>query len=203
MANNASANIRVFSEDTLDRMFSAVAMTKARIERCTKALDTAAVPFAIASDHAVAEWVRSVDESAVRNAVDFVVVIRRDDFEAAERCLKQAELIRESHASEKVLYWDPGGSKFRPAVELIFAGEKRRPHHIFPIPDAAESRNGGSFRILELMPLLEMALTGARCLDHLHVRDLIDVGLVDESWLSRLPPELATRLKQLLDDPEG
>ena len=32
---------------------------------------------------------------------------------------------------------------------------------------------------------------------------MIDVGLVDESWLPRLPAELSPRLKELLDDPEG
>jgi hypothetical protein len=32
---------------------------------------------------------------------------------------------------------------------------------------------------------------------------MIDLGLLDESWLVRLPPELAGRLKELLDDPDG
>jgi hypothetical protein len=32
---------------------------------------------------------------------------------------------------------------------------------------------------------------------------MIDVGLVDQKWLPRLPAELATRLKELLDNPEG
>jgi hypothetical protein len=31
---------------------------------------------------------------------------------------------------------------------------------------------------------------------------MIDVGPVDESWLSRLPVELAGRPKELLDKPE-
>jgi hypothetical protein len=37
----------------------------------------------------------------------------------------------------------------------------------------------------------------------MHVRDMLDVGLVDATWLSRLPQELAVRLKELLDSPEG
>jgi hypothetical protein len=32
---------------------------------------------------------------------------------------------------------------------------------------------------------------------------MIDVGIVDESWVSRLPDPLASRLKELLDNPEG
>ena len=39
--------------------------------------------------------------------------------------------------------------------------------------------------------------------DKVNVRDMIDVGLVDATWLPRLPPELAARLLALLDDPDG
>jgi hypothetical protein len=30
-----------------------------------------------------------------------------------------------------------------------------------------------------------------------------EVGLIDATWLSRLPPVLAARLQELLDHPEG
>jgi len=36
-----------------------------------------------------------------------------------------------------------------------------------------------------------------------HLRDLIEVGLVDASWRARLPAELGLRLQSLLDTPEG
>lgn len=39
--------------------------------------------------------------------------------------------------------------------------------------------------------------------DRTHLRDFIEVGLVDASWLEKLPRELAERLKQLLETPEG
>jgi hypothetical protein len=32
---------------------------------------------------------------------------------------------------------------------------------------------------------------------------LISIGLVDESWLERLPPQLRLRLTELLNDPDG
>jgi hypothetical protein len=35
------------------------------------------------------------------------------------------------------------------------------------------------------------------------VRDLIGVGLIDASWLTRVPPELADRLKLILDTPDS
>ena len=32
---------------------------------------------------------------------------------------------------------------------------------------------------------------------------MIDINLVDEAWLSKYPPALSERLKELLDDPDG
>jgi hypothetical protein len=38
--------------------------------------------------------------------------------------------------------------------------------------------------------------------DQVHVQDMIGVRLIDQTWLTRLPPELADRLKQILDTPD-
>jgi hypothetical protein len=48
-----------------------------------------------------------------------------------------------------------------------------------------------------------MKLTSFRDKDRTHLRDLIGVGLVDETWIARLLDELASRLQTLLDTPEG
>jgi hypothetical protein len=32
---------------------------------------------------------------------------------------------------------------------------------------------------------------------------MIDVGLLDDTWIPRLPSELAARLQELLDTPDG
>jgi len=48
-----------------------------------------------------------------------------------------------------------------------------------------------------------MKLTSFRDKDRMHLRDLIEVGLVDRSWTVGLPSELAGRLQTLLDTPEG
>ena len=48
-----------------------------------------------------------------------------------------------------------------------------------------------------------MKLTAFRHKDWMHLRDMLDLEPVDETWLQRLQPELAARLQQLLDDPEG
>jgi hypothetical protein len=50
---------------------------------------------------------------------------------------------------------------------------------------------------------VRMKLTSFRDKDRTHLRDLMEVGLVDSSWVPRLPAELAGRLQELLDNPEG
>jgi hypothetical protein len=37
----------------------------------------------------------------------------------------------------------------------------------------------------------------------MHLRDLLSVGLLDESWPARFPGMLAERLRVILADPEG
>jgi hypothetical protein len=56
---------------------------------------------------------------------------------------------------------------------------------------------------VDLGSLVKMKLTSYRRKDQVHILDMIDVGLVDESWLPRLPAPLAERLKELLESPEG
>ena len=50
----------------------------------------------------------------------------------------------------------------------------------------------------------ERSLRAARALDQAAVPyGVIEVGLVDASWLPRLPEALRSRLQELLDTPEG
>ena len=39
--------------------------------------------------------------------------------------------------------------------------------------------------------------------DRTHLRDMLEIGMIDAAWLPRLPDELAARLQQLIDTPEG
>ena len=51
--------------------------------------------------------------------------------------------------------------------------------------------------------LIVMKLTAFRDKDRTHLRDMIDVGLIDAATVGRLPEPLRGRLEQLLDDPNG
>ena len=57
--------------------------------------------------------------------------------------------------------------------------------------------------MINLDALLRMKLTAFRDKDRMHIRDMIDVGLIDTSWPVRYPTLLAERLREILANPEG
>src|SRR5260370_7067727 len=63
--------------DILDRMERAVAKVRERLLRATAALNQAGVPYAVVGGNAVASWVATVDEGAIRNTRDVDLLVRR------------------------------------------------------------------------------------------------------------------------------
>lgn len=51
--------------------------------------------------------------------------------------------------------------------------------------------------------MIRMKLTSYRLKDRTHLLDMLDVGLIDASWVPRLPGALAERLQTLIDDPSA
>jgi hypothetical protein len=185
-----------------ERMIRAVEKVRDRLMRATAALERAGVPYAVVGGNAVAAWVSRVDEAAVRNTQDVDILLRRDDLDAATAALAQAGFVRR-HVAGIDLFLDGPTAKARDAVHVVFAGEKVRAEYIVPAPDVSETELHSAFRVLDLNALVRMKLTSFRDKDRTHLRDLLDVGLIDASWCARFPPELAARLQQLLDNPNG
>ena len=186
----------------LDRMARAVERVRERLDRATRALEIAEVPYAVADDNAVATWVARADESAVRNTPDVDILLRRSDLEAADIALSAAGFVcRVVNGTQ--MFLDGSNARPRDAVHIMFAEEKVRIDDIRPAPDVSESESGPGFRVLAFEPLITMLLVSFRSKDRMHLRDMLEVGLVDETWLVRMPDELSSRLKELLDDPDG
>ena len=173
-----------------------------RLLRAAAALEAARVPYAVAGGNAVALWVSRVDESAVRNTQDVDILIRRADLAAAHKALETAGFAYR-HVAGMDVFLDGPSARPREAVHLIFAGEKVRPQEPAANPDVADSEAAEHFRVLSLEAVVRIKLTAFRDKDRTHLRDLIEVGLIDRDWLSRLEPMLSKRLETLLDNPEG
>ena len=187
---------------SLERIVAAVEKVRERLLRAAAAFRGANVPYAVAGPNAVALWVSRVDEAAVRNTQDVDVLVRREDFAAAKAALESAGFVYR-HIAGLDAFLDGPAAKPRQAVHLVFANEKVRPQEPLPNPDVSESEDAGLFRVISLEALVRIKLTAFRDKDRTHLRDLIDVALVDAQWLAKLPPVLADRLRQLLEDPEG
>src|SRR2546429_5314453 len=80
--------------EILDRMERAVAKVRERLLRATAVLNAAGIPYAVVGGHAVASWVATVDEGAVRNTRDIDLLIRRADLPAFSAALEQAGFVQ-------------------------------------------------------------------------------------------------------------
>jgi hypothetical protein len=190
------------SVDILDRMERAVAKVRARLLRATAALNQAGVPYAVVGGNAVASWVATVDEGAVRNTRDVDLLVRRSDLPAITAALEQAGFVGDE-LLDVVMFRDGADGKPSEAVHLLFAGEKTRPDHLLPAPEIQTVNDPANFRVIGLESLVVMKLMSNRRKDQVHIQDLIGVHLIGPSWLTELQPELAERLKQILDTPDS
>lgn len=187
---------------SLERIARAVDKVRDRLYRATAALEAAGVPYAVTGGNAVAAWVSRVDEAAVRFTQDVDLLVSRDGFEDVKAALQMAGFVHR-HAGGIDMFLDGPGAKARDAVHVLFAGEKVRPEYVLPTATLAESERSENYRVVSLEALIRMKLTSFRDKDRVHVRDMIDVGLIDAAWPSRFPSVLAARLQELLDDPDG
>ena len=191
-----------YAEVSWERMSNALEKVRQRLLRAARALEQAHVAYAVAGGNAVAAWVSRVDEAAVRNTQELGVLLRRKDLTAARAALEQAGFVYR-HAASMDMFLDGPDAKARDAVHIVFAAEKVRPDYPITAPDVSESEDTKTFRLVSLEALVKMKLTSFRDKDRVHVRDLIEVGLIDASWLQRLPDSLRPRLQEILDHPEG
>jgi hypothetical protein len=187
---------------TWERMIRAVEKVRERCDRTAKALDGAGVPYAVIGGNAVANWVASIDEGAVRTTRDVDVLVRRDDLDAVKTAMDAAGFDYAFTHGVHLFVERPDG-KPSEGVHLLFAGEKVKATDPVPAPEMTESVRGAAFRVLALDALVRMKLVANRDKDRTHIRDLIGVGLIDGTWPEKFPEVLAERLRQILANPDG
>ena len=185
-----------------ERMIEAVEAVRERALRATAALREAGIPYALAGGNAVAAWVARVDRAAVRNTQDVDILVRRTDFDAVKRALESVGFFHHNVLGVDCFIDGPEGSS-RDAVHLVYANEKVRPDYIAPSADITEVAQADEYDVLTLEALVRMKLNSFRIKDQMHLLDLLEIGLIDATWLPSLLSEQANRLQQLLDDPHG
>lgn len=189
-------------DELWSRIERAVEIVKERLRRVTKALNEADVPYAVIDGNAVQHWVAQVDESVVRNTRDVDIILNEADLDRATVALEKVGFIYR-RAKSVSMFLDGPGAKARDAVQVLFAGKKVREDYPEPVPMIDDYALMEEAKTLPLEALVRMKLTSYRRKDQVHILDMISIGIIDDSWLEQLSPELAVRLQELLDDPDG
>jgi hypothetical protein len=102
-----------------------------------------------------------------------------------------------------MMFLDGPDAKPSESIHLIFACEKVRADHPMPAPSLSTIDDPAGFRVISLEALVHMKLLSNGDKDRTHLRDLIGGGLVDRSWLAKLPRVLSERLRGILDTPDS
>lgn len=182
-------------------MNRAVEKVQERLELTTRTLEAADIPYAIIGGNAVRAWVAQADEAAVRTTRDVDILLRREDLPAATTAMENAGFVYR-HSAGIDMFLDNAEAKARDAVHVLLANEKVRETDIVAAPDVEESVIVEAHRTLTLEALVRMKLNVFRRKDQMHLIDMLDVGLINETWVSRYTKQLADRLQELIDNPE-
>lgn len=90
----------------------------------------------------------------------------------------------------------------RDEVQVIFANERVNDRQLYTHPPATASEQMEGIAILDLDALVRIKLDPWPHKDRTHLRDMLEVCVLDASWLDSLPPPLAERLRHLFQNPE-
>jgi hypothetical protein len=183
-----------------ERYVMALDAVTERLERIVKALDGGAVPYALVGGQAVALWVATRDPAAVRTTKDVDILLRREDLPRA-RAAALAAGMDYLEVIDVGMFLDRADPNPRHAVHLVWAGEKVKAEYPLPSPAINDrlTLEAGK-QVVSLSGLVAMKLMANRDQDRVHLRDMIDVGLLDRGFLKGLPAELAIRLDALLTE---
>jgi hypothetical protein len=145
-------------------------------------------------------WIATKDKGGGRQTKDIDILLERSDLSLA----RAAGLAVELDYFETIgvgMFLERDDPNPRTGVHIVWAGEKVRPESALPAPRVEERIEllPGVF-VARLPALVCMKLVSNREVDRVHLRDMIDVGLIDRGLLSGLPAELAAGLDVLLTD---
>ena len=194
-------SINFTGDELWKRMNRAVEKIQERLEKTAATLEAAQIPYAIIGGNAVRAWVAQADEAAVRTTRDVDILLNRADLPLAIVAMEKVGFVYRVGKGIP-MFMDGPNTKARDAVHVLFANERVRATDIVPAPDIHEIESINSIRTLKLEALVRMKLNVFRRKDQMHLIDMLDVELIDATWLDRFPAELAIRLKELIDNPE-
>lgn len=193
--------LTIVGEQLWKRIGESMERVEERLRRTVSILESAAVPYAVVGGNAVRIWVAQVDPGAVRATNDVDVLIREEDLERIQKSM-QEHGFHYRKAAGLSMFLEGNNDSVRNAVHLVFAKKMVRQDDYEPNPDVEPTEFGDGIRTLPQERLVRMKLNSFRLKDRVHLIDMIQVGIIDQSWLSKFPEPLAERLRSLLENPD-
>ncbi|MFV2069429.1 MAG: nucleotidyltransferase family protein [Pirellulales bacterium] len=184
------------------RMERAVERVTQRMQKSVRVLDEAQIPYAVVGGNAVRAWVAQIDEAAVRTTKDVDILIRPEDLPRMIEAMKEAG-FHHRQTTGVDMFVEHEDDSARDAVHVILSGKMVREDDYEPNPDVEPCETKHEFRTLQLETLIRMKLNSYRLKDRVHLVDMIEIGLIDETWPSKFPEPLGQRLQRLIDDPDA
>jgi len=192
---------KITGEELWARMERAVEKVNERLRKTVRILEDAKVPYAVVGGHAVRAWVAQVDEAAMRTTRDVDILVRPADLPAMVTAMTAAGYHYRQTAGLDMFVEHPDASA-RDAVHVVLVGNVERIGDE-PNPDIEPWVRTNDFCAIALETLVRMKLNAFRDKDRVHLRDMISLGLINESWPERYPERFRVRLQELLNDPNG
>lgn len=193
--------LTIVGEQLWKRIGESVERVEERLRRTVAILEAAAIPYAVVGGNAVRIWVAQVDPGAVRATNDVDVLVREEDLERIKHIM-QENGFQYRKAAGLSMFLEGSGDSVRNAIHLVFANKFVRPDDYEANPEIEPTEYGDGIRTLPQDRLVRMKLNSYRLKDRVHLLDMIQLGIIDESWLSKFPEPLAERLKSLLENPD-
>ena len=162
MDSKSLANmVREKGLDVFERMFRAVELVQERLNRACQALNQAQVPYAVVGGNAVAAWVATIDDGAVRNTRDVDLLLAEEDLPRATQALQAVGFLRHEVMGTVVFLDGPEGKPSQ-GLHILLADRKVRPEYVSPTPSVNRTTEINQKRIVELEALVEMKLNSYR-----------------------------------------
>ena len=193
--------LTVVGDQLWKRIGESMDRVELRLRKVIAILETIRIPFAIVGGNAVRIWVAQVDPGAVRATNNVDVLIRLENLEQVKKVMADNG-YHYRKAAGLDMFLEGLDDSVRCAIHVVLANRMVKQDDYESNPDIEPSEYGDGIRTLPLVRLVRMKLNSFRLKDRVHILDMIDVGLLDESWIARFPEPLGERLRSLIENPD-
>jgi hypothetical protein len=173
-----------------------------QLRKTVHVLETADIPYAVIGGHAVRAWVAEFDPAGRRGTRDVDIMLRACDLPPAISAMTTAGFCYRESPRGKMFLERPD-ARDRDAIDILICAQIEAGRSLEANPDVEPSIRLDGFKTVPLETLVRMKLNAFRTIDRVHLQDMLEMQIVDPTWLGRFPAEFRNRLQELLEDPNG